>query len=335
LRRTDATVAAPALASAAERHPDEYVRFRAFVLLSAVDGPTASRVARAVLGDRNDRLRMAAYQWFERHPDPEILPALLEALPREGSEFVRPALTRALAAHGSDSRVQAVLTPLVIKGEDFFRGSVITALGDYQARYALQPIVDVARLDGPLQDDAVTAIGRIGDPSARTALAALQTSAARDVQPSISAALCLLGVDCAARLRFLRDTAAFAVANEGQLPLLRSTMHALGVLAIAGRLDAMAALMDAADGAPVHAREAVSFALAAAAMRAPGVLLTTLEGRRDALQVGELLLEGFDILSEDFEEEQFFAETRRAYWAAAAGTARRSAAEAIIQKLEF
>ena len=88
-------------------------------------------------------------------------------------------------------------------------------------------------------------------------------------------------------------------------------------------------------GGPVHAREAVSFALAAAAMRAPGVLLTTLEGRRDALQVGELLLEGFDILSEDFEEEQFFAETRRAYWAAAAGTARRSAAEAIIQKLEF
>jgi HEAT repeat protein len=335
LRRTDPTAAARALASAAERHPDEYVRFRAFVLLSAVDTPTASGVARAVLADRNDRLRMAAYQWFERYPDPEILPTLIEALPREGSEFVRPALTRALAAHGSDSRVQATLAPLVMKGEDFFRGSVITALGDYPARYALQSIVDVARLDGPLQDDAVTAIGRIGDESARGTLVALQASASRDVQPSISAALCLLGVDCPGRLQFLRDSAAFAVAHEGQLPLLRGTMHALGVLAIAGRGDAMAAMMDAANGAPAHAREAISFALAAAAMRAPDVLLTTLEGRRDALQVGELLLEGFDILSEDFEEEQFFAAARRAYWAAAAGTPRRAAAEALIQKLEF
>ena len=41
------------------------------------------------------------------------------------------------------------------------------------------------------------------------------------------------------------------------------------------------------------------------------------------------------MLSEDFEEERFFVEMRRAYWAAAAGSARRRVTEALIQKLEF
>ena len=35
------------------------------------------------LDDRNDRLRAAAYGWFEHHPDPKMVPRLLAALTKE------------------------------------------------------------------------------------------------------------------------------------------------------------------------------------------------------------------------------------------------------------
>ena len=135
---------------------------------------------------------MVAYQWFEHHPRPDVVPKLLAALETEQSEFVRPALTRALAAVSTDARVERVLLPLVLRGEDIFRGAVIEALGAYGRRAALADITQVAQLDGPLQDDAITALGRIGDPSSRQTLAALQQSAPRELQPTMSAALCLL-----------------------------------------------------------------------------------------------------------------------------------------------
>ena len=82
----------------------------------------------------------------------------------EESEFVRPALTRALAALRRRSpRRKTLMTTLVMRGQDFFRSVVIEALGDYRAAYALKPITEVAKLDGPLQDDAVLALGKIGD----------------------------------------------------------------------------------------------------------------------------------------------------------------------------
>jgi len=41
---------------------------------------------------------------------------------------------------------------------------VIEALGDYKAQYALEALTAVARLDGPLQDDAGRSpLGKIGD----------------------------------------------------------------------------------------------------------------------------------------------------------------------------
>ena len=63
------------------------------------------------------------------------------------------------------------------RGEDFFRGAVIEALGDYKAQYAVPAILTVAKLDGPLQDDAVLALGKIGDKSTLETMAALQRSA--------------------------------------------------------------------------------------------------------------------------------------------------------------
>ena len=52
-----------------------------------------------------------------------------------------------------------MLTRDVGRGEDFFRGAVIEALGDYKAGYAYDALTAVARLEGPLQDDAALAPG--------------------------------------------------------------------------------------------------------------------------------------------------------------------------------
>ena len=139
-----------------------------------------------------------------------MIPTLLQALEREESEFVRPALIRALAAQGSDARVRQTLLEEVGRGQDFFRSGVIEALGDYRATYALEPLMEIARLDGPLQIDAVIALGKLKDPRAMETLAALQRTAPREIQPPIAAAICLLGVNCDAHLSFLIETLKFA-----------------------------------------------------------------------------------------------------------------------------
>ena len=54
----------------------------------------------------------------------------------------------------------------------------------------------IARLTGPLQIDAVIALGKLKDQRAMETLAALQRSAPRETQPTIAAAICLLGVNC-------------------------------------------------------------------------------------------------------------------------------------------
>jgi hypothetical protein len=41
------------------------------------------------------------------------------------------------------------------------------------------------------------------------------------------------------------------------------------------------------------------------------------------------------MLSEDFDEEQFYVAIRSQYWAAAEGSTERRTAERLIQKLEF
>jgi hypothetical protein len=336
VRRAPPAEAGPALARAVESHKDEYVRFRSMVLLAVIDEQAAGRLARVVLGDRNDRLRTVAYQWFEHHPDTSVVPLLIDALPRETSEFVRPALLRAIAANATDPRAEAALVPLVDRGEDFFRGAVIGALGDYQVIAALDEIADVARLEGPLQDDAVTALGRMGDAGARQVLATLQAGAEPELQPSVSAALCLLGIDCEARLAYLADTVRFTVDHEEHQPLLRGAVHALGVLAAAGRRQGLDILITAGQGAPERARAPIALGIGTVALKAPAVMLdavSTQTGERT--RTVELLLEGFDMLSEDFEEEQFYAAIRRAYWEAAEGSARRTAAELLIQRLEF
>ena len=138
VRRADAAVAVPALLSAVKQHTDQYVRFRALVILSGFNDPRTRDVMVAAVTDKNDRMRTVAYAYFERNPDKAVIPRLLEALKVEASEFVRPALTRALAAHADDPKVRQTMEGLVMQGQAFFRSVVIEALGDHRAAYAHQ-----------------------------------------------------------------------------------------------------------------------------------------------------------------------------------------------------
>src|SRR5262245_9509296 len=80
VRRAAPALAVPALMRAVQQHADQYVRFRALVILSGFNDPRTGDVMARALDDRNDRLRAAAYAYFEQHPDPAILPRLLKAL---------------------------------------------------------------------------------------------------------------------------------------------------------------------------------------------------------------------------------------------------------------
>ena len=334
VRRATSATAVPALERAVRSHKDEYVRFRAAVLLTGATD-AAAPLMRELVTDRNDRLRTIAYQWWEHHPDPAVLSTLLTALPRERSEFVRPALTRAIAAHGTDARARDALVPLVIRGEDLFRGALIEALGDYRASYAVASITEVAKLDGPLQDDAITALGKIGDPAARPTLEALQRSAPPEVQPTVSAAFCLLKIDCVRQEAYLKQALEFGLKDPDGLPVLRGVVHALGMLAVGGRTWALDALLDTGGVAPEPAREAVALGLGLVVLRRPQVALDVLAARSDLANATELFLEAFDMLSEDFEEERFYVEIRNAFWSAPEGSPRRRAAEHLIATLEF
>ena len=335
VRRVPAAQAVPALEAAARGHADQYVRFRALVLLSGFDTGAMTRVAADLAADPNDRVRAVVYQWFEHHPQAVVLPRLLEALPKETSEFVRPALLRALAAGGDHPAAQAALRPLVLKGEDLFRGSVIAAIGDHRGAFALDELLTVVALDGPLQDDAITAIGRIGNPSSRGVIAGLQQTAPRELQPTVSAALCLMEVDCPARVRFVTETLRFAGASDQQLPLLRGAVHAAGVLGGAGHGEAFDALIDAALAASGGARDALTLGVGTVILKQPLLALRVFEARQQPAAVGVLFRDAFDMLSEDFDEEQFGAEVRRALWTAPEGSARRQAAASLLDALEF
>ena len=335
VRRAPAAQAVPALMEAAGGHADGYVRFRALVLLSGFNDPRAREVMSTALDDPNDRLRTVAYTYFEHNPEKGMAPRLLKKLDKEDGEFVRPALTRALAAYGDEPPVQAALSALVLRGQDLYRSAVIEALGDYRATYALAPIIEVAKRDGPLQEDAVLAMGKIGDKRALEVLQGLQKSAPRARQPAVAASICLLGINCESHQKFVIDTMTFAIANQGFQDLLRAASRALGALAASGRQDAAATLLDVAIPARDPGRSPVALAFGGVALRNTPLTIKALMARADLKDAALVLRDAFDMLEEDYEEERFFATVRRSYWQAAAGSPERKLADALIQALEF
>jgi HEAT repeat protein len=335
VRRGAAAIAVPLLTEAATNHKDGYVRFHALVLLSGFNDPRTRDVMSRMLGETNDRLRAVAYTYFEHTPEPAVLPRLIAALAKEESEFVRPALMRAIAAYGTDPKAREAMNGLVMRGQDFFRSGVIEAVGDYKGAYAFPSLVEIAKLDGPLQDDAVIALGKIGDKRALETFANLQRTAPKNTQPAVATAICLLGVNCASHQGYLTDTLKFSIANIGFQELLRGSSAGLASLAATGNEDALSTLFDF--GAPTRdpARAAIALALGTVALRNAPLTLKVLEKQKDPSASLDLLREAFDMLEEDFEEERFFVFVRRTYWQAAAGSVTRKTADALIKKLEF
>jgi hypothetical protein len=334
VRRTPGAQAVPALLLAVAEHADGYVRYRALVLLTGFNDPRTKDAMRESLSTPNDRLRAVAYSFFEHNPDPSMIPELLAALDRELAEFVRPALVRALAAH-DDERVRQALTREAGRGEDFFRSVVIEALGDYKAQYAFDAIADIARLDGPLQDDAVLALGRIGATRALATLADLQRSAPRPLQPTIAVAICLLGTNCDAHERYAVEAVKFADMNPGYQELLRSAAAGLGALGVAGRTSAVDALLSLGIPSRDPTRAPVALAVATVALRNTPLVVSILKTHPDRAEAIALMAEGFDMLEEDLQKERFFVFVRRTYWDSAVGSPERHLMQTLIQELDF
>lgn len=335
VRRSAAAQAVPALLQAVGEHKDGFVRFRSLILLTGFNDPRAADQMLEALASPNDRLREAAYGYFELHPDRALIPRHLAALDKEIGEFVRPALVRALAAVGDDPKVRDVLLVDVTRGVDFFRSTVIEALGDYKRAYALPKLMDIARLDGPLQDDAALALGKIGDRQALPVLAELQRSGSKQLQPTLATAICLLGVNCSSHLSYLDKVVAFADDNPGYQELVRPTAAGLAAIAVNGQADALKILFDKGIPSNDPIRAPMALAVALVALRNTPLMLSTLEQRKDQAGAIDLVSEGFDMLEEDLEEEQFFVAVRKGYWAAAEAAASRKVAEQLIAKLNF
>ena len=335
LRRAPAAAVAPALIRAVESHKDQFVRFRALVLLTGFNDARTAGLVREIASNPNDRLRTVAYMYYEHHPTASMIPQLLKALDREESEFVRPALVRALAAQGTDPRVRETLLVEVGRGQDFFRSAVIEALGDYRAAYAVEPLMTIARQAGPLQVDAVIALGKLKDPRAMETLAALQRSAPRESQPTIAAAICLLGVNCDSHSRFLVETLEFAEKNPGYQELLRNTVSALVALANSGNAQALTALFDVGIASVDPPRAPMALGAGTVAIRNTPLMLSFLESYKESDAAISLIAEGFEMLEEDYEEESFFVAVRRGYWQAAESTPTRRVGQTLIDKMEF
>jgi HEAT repeat protein len=335
VRRTPPAQAVPALLDAVSSHPDGYVRFKALVLLAGFNDPRARDAMDESSNDANDRLREVAYAYFEHHPEPTRAPALLKKLDTELAEFVRPGLIRALAALGSLPNVQQALNKEAMRGQDFFRSAVIEALGDYKATYAIDNLIAISKLDGPLQHDAALAMGKIGDKRVLPVLAGLQQSAPRQSQPEIAAAICLLGVNCGSHLGYIADTLRFADKNPGFAELLRGAATGLAAISIKGNEDALRTLLEVGLPSEDPTRAPIALAVATVAIRNTPFMLEQLQKMEHSADTIALIGEGFDMLEEDFEEEQFFATVRRTYWSAPQGSPTRAVAETLIQKLEF
>jgi hypothetical protein len=196
-------------------------------------------------------------------------------------------------------------------------------------------LIEVAKLDGPLQDDAVLALGKIGDKRALETFAALQRSGAKNLQPTVAAAICLLGVNCASHLGYLQKVLSFADDNPGYQELVRAASFGLDAVAIGGNAEAADILLSAGVPSEDPIRAPLSLSVAKVALRNTPLMLQVLQNRKDQAAAIGLVAEGFDMLEEDLEEEQFFVTVRRGYWAAPDGSPVRRLSEQLIAKLDF
>jgi HEAT repeat protein len=335
IRRAPSAQVVPALLQAVNEHADGFVRFRSLILLTGYSDPRIEDVMENALVSPNDRIREVAYAYYELHPRPALAARMLAALDKEEGEFVRPALVRALAALPRDQKISDALIRDAGRGLDYFRSTVIEAIGDYKVAAAIPKLIEIARLDGPLQDDAATALGKIGDKTALNTLAQLQQSAPNETQPAIAAAICLMGTNCSAHIGYLEKTLRYAETYPGYQDLVRGAAAGLGHIARQGNEDALRILFDVGVPSQDPLRAPVTLAIGLVALRNTPLLLKTLQARADQDAALGIVAEAFDMLEEDLEEERFFVAIRKEYWAAADGSPIRKLCERLIDKLDF
>ena len=158
------------------------------------------------------------------------------------------------------------------------------------------------------------------------------TDEIRDIGPT---GTCLLGQNCTSHLGFLQKTLGFAEDFPGYQDLIRSSAAGLGAIGVSGNPEAVTMLLDIGIPSEDPLRAPVALALGLVALRNTPVLLKSLEGRKDRDRAVSLVGEGFDMLEEDLEEEQFFATVRRTFWAAPDPSTTRALCEYLITKLDF
>ena len=334
IHRLPASEAVPALTYTVLTATDQLVRSRSLVLLTGFSDPAIPPTMRTLMGDRSVRVREMTYRWMALHPDPSQASTLLELLQAEKTDGVRPAIAAALAAVDTDPQVRRTLLEEVNRGPDFFRVAVIDTLGRRRATYAADAIAEIAKVEGPLQDDAVLALARIGDPRATGTVAAEGNDGA-DVRAALLAARCLLDGDCTATTKALA-AAALDAATAPQNA--QAAVTALGAVAEKPDMDATSALLSLESKAPPAVSDQAAVELSILAVRSPLPVLAWLDGLADGPLRNaaiDVLRAGFDRLEQDFAEEQFYVAAHAAYVAAPQGSAARTRLGALLDALAF
>jgi len=182
---------------------------------------------------------------------------------------VRALAAAAASAQGDDAtRARQALVREVARGEDFFRSAVIEALGDYKAPYAIDALIAVAKLDGPLAGRRGAGLGenrrqaRAGDPGGHPAHRAADVAAVDREPPSVFWASTVIAPELPGRYAQVLGTRTPAFQE-----LLRGAAAGLGALAVAGHAEAARALVDVGVPSRDPTRAPVSLALATVALR--------------------------------------------------------------------
>ena len=280
---------------------------------------------RESLKSPTDRLRTVAYSFFGTIPIADDPGSARRA--RQGAGRVRASgAIRALARvtvqepstrlrETTQARAQTLVREAG-RGAGFLPQRGHRGVGDYKALYAFDAITGIAKLDGPLQDDAAVALGKIGDKRALETLAALQRSAPQLRQPSVAAGICLLDVNCPSHEKYLIDTLKFGDRNPGFQDLLRAAAAGLGALGVWGRTTAVDALFEVGIPARDPARSPITRALATIAMRNTSLMMRLLEKHPARDQAMCAPVRKGSTCWKGSREGAVFSFARRTYWAA-------------------
>jgi HEAT repeat protein len=203
-RQTRETEADVARWAAQLKSGDAEERRDAVIMLSQLDGDSATSALVSALADSLPGVRALALGGLGARPEPGILPPVVARLTSDKDPFVRKAAAYALAGFSGPERTAALIGALKDKDQEV-RGASALALGDHADSTAVAPLAAalsdknafvraqaaralgvngpaaasavpelVRRLgsdgDGEVKRHAATALGTIGDRSALPAL---------------------------------------------------------------------------------------------------------------------------------------------------------------------